>query len=98
MDSYVGEITEFLQLQNVEKSTVVVFTSDNGPWEAKSYLAGNSAPYNGAWQKGRGGSSSKMETPHLTTARGRKEEVVPLARWKLRTLQRRVAERKRWFL
>lgn len=64
MDSYVGSITKFLKDQNVLKNTIVIFTSDNGPWEYKCNLAGSTTPFHGVWQKtqGGGGTSSKMST------------------------------------
>ena len=64
MDGYVGAVTNFLKDKNVQGNTIVIFTSDNGPWEYKCDLAGSTAPYHGLWQKneGGGGTSSKMST------------------------------------
>ena len=64
MDQYVGKVTNFLKQNNLVENTIVMFTSDNGPWEYKCDLAGTSSPYLGQWQKtvGEGGSSSKMTT------------------------------------
>lgn len=64
MDQYVGKLISFLKQNQLEKNTIVIFTSDNGPWEYKCDLAGTSTPYLGEWQKtkGEGGSSSKMTT------------------------------------
>ena len=64
MDHYVGKMLSFLKDKDIEEDTIVIFTSDNGPWEIKCDLAGTSSPYLGKWQKaqGGGGSSSKMTT------------------------------------
>ena len=64
MDDFVGQIVDWLDAKDAEKNTLVIFTSDNGPWEVKCELGGEATPFLGLWQKivGKGGSSSKGTT------------------------------------
>ena len=58
MDQQVGNITRFLRQNGLEEDTLVMFTSDNGPWEYKCEYAGYTGPYLGRWQKEHGGGGS----------------------------------------
>lgn len=61
MDDLVGTIkaaSDHLHKDN----TLILFTGDNGPWEKKCQYAGNVGPYQGHWQKTRGGGSAKTTT------------------------------------
>ena len=64
MDDFVGQVMGWVREKGLLEDTLVMFTSDNGPWEFKCELAGCAEPYVGIWQKvvGEGGSSSKMTT------------------------------------
>lgn len=56
VDGSVGRIFSALREQRLEKNTVVVFTSDNGPWLIKGADAGSAAPLRGGkgstWEGG----------------------------------------------
>lgn len=47
IDWSVGRIIETLQAQGIDEETLVVFTSDNGPWLSMDELAGSSGPLDG---------------------------------------------------
>ncbi|WP_220763925.1 sulfatase [Flavobacterium sp. UMI-01] len=44
IDWSVGEILKTLKAQGLDKNTLVIFTSDNGPWLSKKAEAGSSGP------------------------------------------------------
>ena len=44
LDWSVGEILETLRDNGLEKNTLVIFTSDNGPWLQKKKMAGSAGP------------------------------------------------------
>lgn len=44
LDWSVGEITKALKKANIEENTIVIFTSDNGPWLLFGNHAGNAEP------------------------------------------------------
>ncbi len=44
IDSSTGEIIRILRELDLDKRTIVVFTSDNGPWLEKQHHAGNALP------------------------------------------------------
>jgi arylsulfatase A-like enzyme len=48
VDWSVGEILKALRATGVEKETLVIFTSDNGPWASKGKAGGVSGPLRGA--------------------------------------------------
>ncbi len=50
VDQNVGRILKVLQEEGLDKNTLVIFTSDNGPW----YNFGNHAGSNGALREGKG--------------------------------------------
>ncbi|WP_026811571.1 sulfatase family protein [Arenibacter latericius] len=56
IDWSVGQILETLKKNKLEKNTVVIFTSDNGPWLAYGNHAGSALPYSEgkgtAWEGG----------------------------------------------
>ncbi len=45
IDWSVGEIIESLKNNNLDKNTLLIFTSDNGPWKIYEELGGSSGPY-----------------------------------------------------
>lgn len=47
IDFYMGRLLDFLKNNNLEKNTLVIFTSDNGPWLEKKGDAGSAFPYRG---------------------------------------------------
>jgi arylsulfatase A len=49
MDSGIGRVLETLRNLDIEENTIVLFTSDNGPW-----LAGEYSRYNGPFRGGKG--------------------------------------------
>lgn len=50
VDHHVGRIMQTLKEEGLEKNTIVIFTSDNGPW----YNFGNHAGSNGGLREGKG--------------------------------------------
>ena len=44
IDSSVGRVLEALKKTGVDKNTLVIFTSDNGPWLGKKHHAGSALP------------------------------------------------------
>jgi arylsulfatase len=50
VDHHVGRIMQTLKEEGLEKNTIVIFTSDNGPW----YNFGNHAGSNGGFREGKG--------------------------------------------
>lgn len=55
MDHFIGEIIDFVEESNIVDNTIIIFTSDNGPWDLKCDLAGEATPFDGLWQQKRGG-------------------------------------------
>ena len=49
MDSIVGAILESLRVAGVEDNTIVIFTSDNGPWVAEQSCSGLKGPFQAQW-------------------------------------------------
>lgn len=47
IDSNVGRLIDFLKENKLEKNTLVIFTSDNGPWLEKREDAGSALPFRG---------------------------------------------------
>lgn len=45
IDWSVGEILKTLKAQGLDKNTMVIFTSDNGPWLSKKLNAGSAGPF-----------------------------------------------------
>jgi len=52
IDSTVGRVLDELKKLNIDDRTLVIFTSDNGPWLAKGEAGGSAFPFRG----GKGGS------------------------------------------
>ena len=50
IDWSIGEITGALEQNGLEKNTVVIFTSDNGPWKSYGNHSGHT-PFGGPWDK-----------------------------------------------
>lgn len=48
IDASAGQILDSLRRLRLERETVVVFTSDNGPWQLYGDHAGSAGPYRGA--------------------------------------------------
>ena len=48
VDWSVGQILDALRQHNLEKNTLVIFTSDNGPWASKGKAGGVSGPLRGS--------------------------------------------------
>ncbi len=65
IDWSVGQVLRSLKKNRIDDNTLVVFTSDNGPWVNKGYKAGDASPY-------RGGKGSSLEG-------GMREPMI--ARW-----------------
>lgn len=49
MDWIAGQILENLDAKGLANNTVVIFTSDNGPWVAEQSCAGSKGPFEGRW-------------------------------------------------
>jgi arylsulfatase A len=47
IDWSVGEIVTYLKKHDLDKNTVVIFTSDNGPWDLSNGQGGSALPLNG---------------------------------------------------
>lgn len=61
MDDLVGAVKSASDDTDID-NTLIWFTGDNGPWEAKCQYAGSVGPFMGKWQSSRGGSSAKKTT------------------------------------
>ena len=49
MDWIAGEILKALDDTNTTNNTIVLFTSDNGPWVAEQSCSGSKGPFEGKW-------------------------------------------------
>ncbi len=47
IDWSVGAVLDAIRAQGLDDDTLVVFTSDNGPWVNKGYLSGDATPFRG---------------------------------------------------
>lgn len=47
IDFYMGRLLDYLETNNLDENTLVIFTSDNGPWLDKKEDAGSAFPYRG---------------------------------------------------
>lgn len=45
LDSYVGKLLDYLKENNLDKNTMVIFASDNGPWLGYGDNAGTALPF-----------------------------------------------------
>jgi hypothetical protein len=66
MDWQISKLYETLLHEGLEKDTLLIYTSDNGPWSVKCSYAGNVGPFSGVWQHaasgGGGGGTAKFTT------------------------------------
>jgi len=66
MDWQVQSLFNTLESAGVLNDTLIVYSSDNGPWEAMCEFGGSPGPFVGTWQRspggGGGGSTSKLTT------------------------------------
>ncbi|CAF1356749.1 unnamed protein product [Adineta steineri] len=69
LDYHVNQTYQLLQNLGILNQTLLIFTSDNGPWSSKCDLAGNQGPFTGIWQQlpfssggGGGGGTAKFTT------------------------------------
>ncbi len=68
LDYHINQTYQLLRDLHVLNQTLLIFTSDNGPWSTKCDLAGNQGPFTGVWQAsprpfgGGGGSTAKLTT------------------------------------
>lgn len=51
MDWILGQVINALDEAGVGDDTLVIFTSDNGPWTAEQSCAGSKGPFKGTWLK-----------------------------------------------
>jgi arylsulfatase A-like enzyme len=51
MDWILGGVIDALDEAGVSDDTLVIFTSDNGPWTAEQSCAGSKGPFKGTWLK-----------------------------------------------
>ena len=64
MDWEIGEIMKAVTAAGADEDTLFLVSGDNGPWECKCNLTGNSGPYVGAYQKtALGGGSRYIRIP-----------------------------------
>ncbi len=49
MDWIAGSVLTGLKKMGLEENTLVIFTSDNGPWVAEGSCAGSKGPFRGQW-------------------------------------------------
>lgn len=68
MDYHVNQTYQLLKDMGILNQTLLIFTSDNGPWSSKCDLAGDQGPLTGVWQAsprpfgGGGGGTAKFTT------------------------------------
>ncbi len=68
LDYHVNQTYELLRELGILNQTLLIFTSDNGPWSSKCDLAGSEGPFTGVWQAsplpsgGGGGGTAKFTT------------------------------------
>jgi arylsulfatase G len=68
LDYHINQTYQLLKDLGILNQTLLIFTSDNGPWSSKCDLAGNQGPFTGAWQAsplpfgGGGGGTAKFTT------------------------------------
>ncbi len=66
MDWQVQSLYNSLEAEGLLDSTLLVYSSDNGPWEEMCEYGGSPGPFKGEWQRsatgGGGGSTSKLTT------------------------------------
>jgi arylsulfatase G len=68
LDHHVNQTFQLLKELDILNQTLLIFTSDNGPWASKCDLAGSQGPFTGDWQAsplpfgGGGGSAAKLTT------------------------------------
>ena len=68
MDYHVNQTYQLLKDMDILNQTLLIFTSDNGPWSSKCDLAGDQGPLTGVWQEsalpfgGGGGGTAKFTT------------------------------------
>jgi arylsulfatase G len=68
LDYHVNQTYQLLTDLGVLNQTLLIFTSDNGPWSSKCHLAGSQGPFTGIWQDlplpygGGGGGTAKFTT------------------------------------
>jgi arylsulfatase len=73
IDWSVGQIVQALKANGLEKNTLVIFTSDNGPW----YNFGSNAGSNGGLREGKGTSfEGGLRVPCIMRWKGRTPEGV----------------------
>jgi arylsulfatase A-like enzyme len=51
MDWIAGEILNSIDASGIKNNTLVIFTSDNGPWVAEQACSGSKGPFEGQWFK-----------------------------------------------
>jgi arylsulfatase G len=68
LDYHVNQTYQLLKDLDILNQTLLIFTSDNGPWSSKCDLAGSQGPFTGVWQAsplpfgGGGGGTAKFTT------------------------------------
>jgi arylsulfatase G len=77
LDHTVNRIWQAVKDAGIENNTLILATSDNGPWAVKCDLAGSAGPYVGAWQHTNGGGGSSLKD---TTWEGG-QRVFGFAHW-----------------
>ena len=80
LDWSVGEILKALKDNGLEEDTLVIFTSDNGPWLAYGNHAGSAAPLREgkgtAWEGGTKRTVCIVKYPRLIPARDRRRQCL----------------------
>lgn len=77
LDHTVNRIWQAVKDAGIDNNTLILATSDNGPWAVKCDLAGSAGPFVGAWQHTNGGGGSSLKD---TTWEGG-QRVFGLAHW-----------------
>lgn len=62
LDDTINRIWTSVKNAGIENETLILMTSDNGPWSVKCDLAGSAGPYQGLYQKQLGGGSTLKDT------------------------------------
>jgi len=80
MDWIAGEILQVLDDLGISDNTLVIFTSDNGPWVAEQSCSGSKGPFEGRWLRDHvddGCTACPLDYIHVPTTNRPRQCVYP---------------------